>query len=572
MIACGTMIVLSISRSAYKGIEDNLRETITKSMDNIEVSNTKEEARKNWINVIEGYRDSERLFYLLNTDGTVEYPEEGIISDRFYNNMVTAAARDKVTKEFGTFVYGEGAYRVEYRGYARPIKVNGEVVYVVYMLAPSDQVKKSLASTIQIIIFSIIAAIILSIFFGFMFSSFLTKPIIALSNKARAMSKGELDNVIEVLSEDEIGELTQNFNIMAKELNHNMTQISSEKNKLETVFAHMTDGILVFDSNGILIHSNPASRNLLDLDDKNRYGEIFDIYLDMTYDDLIDYIKTEIRQHIIRLGNKYVNLCFAPYLDQNENILGTISVIQDITEHKKLEEMQKEFVANVSHELRTPLTTIKSYAETLLDGAVDEKEIAVSFLDVINHEADRMTALVQDLLELSRLDNKQTKFKMQNISLSHIVEGSVDKYQIHAKKKKQKMIYEGTASDYKIVGDAGRIEQVIKNIISNAVKYSYEEATISIQVTEKNRFIMVTIQDTGMGIPEDDLARIFDRFYRVDKARSRAMGGTGLGLAIAKEIMEYHGGHIKVNSEIGVGTSFYLYFPYEKREASKVVI
>lgn len=148
---------------------------------------------------------------------------------------------------------------------------------------------------------------------------------------------------------------------------------------------------------------------------------------------------------------------------------------------------KKEFVANVSHELRTPLTTIKSYAETLLDGAVDEKkEIAVSFLDVINHEADRMTALVQDLLELSRLDNKQTKFKMQNISLSHIVEGSVDKYQIHAKKKKkQKMIYEGTANDYKIVGDAGRIEQVIKNIISNAVKYSYEEATISIQVTEK---------------------------------------------------------------------------------------
>ncbi len=567
MIACGTMIVTSISRSAYKGIEDNLKKTITRFMDNIGTSNTKEEARKNWVSVIEGYKDSERLFYLLNTDGTVEYPEKGIISERFFNPMIMAVAHDKERKEFDTFIDGEGVYRIEYRGYASPVKVNGKVAYVVYMLAPSDQVKENLASTIKIILFAIIVAIILSMFFGLMFSSFLTKPIIALSNKARAMSEGDLDNTIEVLSEDEIGELTQNFNIMAKELNHNMIQISSEKNKLETVFTHMTDGILVFDSNGMLIHSNPASRNLLELEDKNRYDEIFDIYLDMTYDDLIEYINSEIRQHIIRLNNRYVNLCFAPYLDQHKNILGTISVIQDITEHKKLEEMQKEFVANVSHELRTPLTTIKSYAETLLDGAVDEKEIAVSFLEVINHEADRMTALVQDLLELSRLDNKQTKFKMQNISLSHIVEGSIDKYQIHAKKKNQNMIYEGTASDYKIVGDAGRIEQVIKNIISNAVKYSYEEADIIIEVTENSRFIVVTIQDTGMGIPEDDLARIFDRFYRVDKARSRAMGGTGLGLAIAKEIMEYHGGHIKVSSEVGVGTSFHLYFPHEKKEA-----
>ncbi|QUI21294.1 HAMP domain-containing protein [Vallitalea pronyensis] len=567
MIACGTMIVTSISRSAYKGIEDNLKETITKSMESIETGNTKEEVRNNWIDIIDGYKDSERLFYLLNTDGTVEYPRENIIRDRFNNSMIIAAAHDKERKEYDTFIDGEGPYRKEYRGYARPLKVNGKVAYVVYILAPSGQVKENLASTIKIIIFAIIVAIVLSIFFGFMFSSFLTKPIIALSNKARAMSEGDLVNTIEVLSEDEIGELTQNFNIMAKELNHNLTQISSEKNKLETVFAHMTDGILVFDSNGMLIHSNPASRNLLDLEEKEQYGEIFALYLDMTYDELIEYVITGTRQHIIRLGDKYVNLCFAPYLDRHENILGTISVIQDITEHKKLEEMQKEFVANVSHELRTPLTTIKSYAETLLDGAVDERELALNFLNVINHEADRMTALVQDLLELSRLDNKQTKFKMQDISLSHIVEGSVDKYQIHAKKKNQIMVYERTSDDYKITGDAGRIEQVIKNIISNAVKYSYEEATIQIEVMERGRFIVVTIQDTGMGIPEEDLSRIFDRFYRVDKARSRAMGGTGLGLAIAKEIMECHGGHIKVNSEIGVGTCFHLYFPYEKREA-----
>lgn len=570
MIACGTMIVISISRSATKRMEDRLINTIDRSMEYAKAGNTADEVKQRWMDTIDKYNNVEQKFYLLDRLGSVIYPNIDNSKDRFDKPMVKAAAYDRDINELDTLTLEEGDRRNEYKGYARPVKFNGKVIYVIYLLQVTEQDKENLRSTINIIIFAIAMAIVLSIFFGFMFSNFLTKPIIALSNKARAMSEGNLDNTIEVLSDDEIGELTQNFNIMAKELNHNLTQISSEKNKLETVFAHMTDGILVFDKNGSLIHNNPASRSLLNLENKNEYGEIFSPYLDTNYEELIEYIRGETRQHIIRISDKYVNLCFAPYLDQYENVLGCISVIQDITEHKKLEEMQKEFVANVSHELRTPLTTIKSYAETLLDGAVEEKEIAVSFLDVINHEADRMTALVQDLLELSRLDNKQTKFKMQDISLNQIVEGSVDKYQIHAKKKKQTMTYTGVSEDYKIVGDSGRIEQVIKNIISNAVKYSYDEASIHVDILEKGRFVVVKIQDTGMGIPEEDLARIFDRFYRVDKARSRAMGGTGLGLAIAKEIMEYHGGHIKVKSEVGVGTSFYLYFPYEKKEVAKI--
>ncbi|WP_458783521.1 ATP-binding protein [Vallitalea sediminicola] len=562
MIACGTMIVTRISSNAYREIEGSLEKSISTSMEAIGKSSTKQEAISKWENAIKEYRDSERKLYLLDTNGKVIFADK-IVEETYLTPMVIAAINDNTMKEFDKVYEKNKDEEKEYVGYARPIKVDEQVVAVIYMLAPSGQVKTNLYSTIKIILLAILFAIILSIAFGFMFSNFLTKPIIALSDKARDMSEGDLDNPIEVLSNDEIGELTKNFNIMAKELNHNITEISSEKNKLETVFAHMTDGILVFDTNGLLIHGNPATRNLIGLTNKNTFIDIFGDYLDTTYDRLLTRIKGGIRQHIIRIKEKYVNLCFAPYLDQNENIMGSICVIQDITKHKKLEEMQKEFVANVSHELRTPLTTIKSYAETLINGAVDDKEITVEFLNVINHESDRMTALVQDLLELSRLDNKQTKFRMQSINLSHIVEGSINKFQIHAKKKQQTMIYNSNQCDYKITGDANRIEQVIKNIISNAVKYSNEGDSITINVFEESDYIVAMIEDTGMGIPSEDLTRIFDRFYRVDKARSRAMGGTGLGLAIAKEIMDYHGGHINVTSEVGVGTCFYLYFPYE---------
>ncbi|WP_281813235.1 ATP-binding protein [Vallitalea longa] len=563
MIACGTMIVMRISNNAYKEIETGLKKSISTSMEAIGENSTKEEAIRKWEDAIGGYRDSERKLYLLDTDGKVIFADKQGNKDAYLTPMVMAAIQDTSIQKFDK-VYGRNKDdKKEYIGYASPIKVENEVVAVIYILAPSEQVKINLYSTVRIILLAILFAIVLSIVFGFMFSNFLTKPIIALSNKARDMSEGDLDNPIEVLSTDEIGELTKNFNIMATELNHNLTEISSEKNKLETVFAHMTDGILVFDTNGLLIHSNPATRKLIGLADKNSFIEIFGQYLDTTYERLLMNIKGGIRQHIIRIKEKYVNLCFAPYLDQNKNIMGSICVIQDITKHKKLEEMQKEFVANVSHELRTPLTTIKSYAETLLNGAVDDRQIALDFLNVINYESDRMTALVQDLLELSRLDNKQTKFSMQCINLSHIVESSISKFQIHAKKKQQEMVYNKTDNDYKIIGDANRIEQVIKNIISNAVKYSNEGDSITINVYEESSYVVVMIEDTGMGIPNEDLTRIFDRFYRVDKARSRAMGGTGLGLAIAKEIMDCHGGHINVTSEVGVGTCFYLYFPYE---------
>ena len=265
-------------------------------------------------------------------------------------------------------------------------------------------------------------------------------------------------------------------------------------------------------------------------------------------------------QNIIRVDDRYFNLCFAKFFSPHETLLGIICVIQDITEHKKLEAMQKDFVANVSHELRTPLTTIKSYTETLLEGALYETETALNFLQVINHESDRMTALVQDLLDLSKLDNKQVHLKIQKLNLNQLLEDSLNKFMIQIDKKNQVLIYHPSEVIFWINGDLYRLEQVLKNILSNAMKYSPETATIEIALYQHDNEVVIEVKDSGVGIPEADLLRIFERFYRVDKARSREMGGTGLGLAIAKEIMDYHKARIEVESTLGQGTTFYLYF------------
>ena len=270
---------------------------------------------------------------------------------------------------------------------------------------------------------------------------------------------------------------------------------------------------------------------------------------------------------MIQFQDSYINAVFAAYMDEERQSAGLIVVLQDMTEQKQLEEMQKEFVANVSHELRTPITTIKSYVETLLDGEAQDPEILSNFLGVINNESDRMAGLITELLELSRIDSRQVKLKIESVNLAQLVEDSVLRHQIHAEKKSQTLLYETPDVECWIQGDPSRMEQVFRNLIINAVKYSPPEATIrvGIRVDESKRQARVYVRDNGIGIEPKERDRIFERFYRVDKARSRSMGGTGLGLSIAKEIMELHGGSIQVDSIYGKGSTFWLTFPFESR-------
>lgn len=577
MIVSGTFIVTLVRNDTYERLRVEFQSAASSLKTALTELSDKEELEKELIEKIQeqGIVFKDKVIYLLDAKGNTIYTtaRQEERKEKLYTRGVMAATRGETTKELDR-VYSEDldGNTVLVRGYAEPVLMNDGTVnfilYIQYSVDKMDAVETTLNGTIVIILLAVIFAILLASLLGFLFSKNLTGPIIALTVKARDIAKGDFNqsvHSIDVRSGDEIGELAKTFNYMAEELNTTMSEITSEKNKLETVFTHMADGILVFDTNGNLIHSNPAAYNMLEVTELgNTFDQVFKYYADqMDFNVLNKLEKNRIKRYLIPVNDNYINICFATYTDRAKHSIGLIAVLQDVTEQKKLEEMQKEFVANVSHELRTPLTTIKSYAETLTNGAMEEKEIANNFLGVINHEADRMTALVQDLLELSRLDNKQTKFDMKLILLNEIVEQSIQKYQIHAQKKYQNMRYHDIDHQYKIIGDASRIEQVIKNVVSNAVKYSPEHADIDVRLIDKKDKIEVQVQDTGFGIPKEDLPRIFERFYRVDKARSRAMGGTGLGLAIAKEIMDCHGGDIRVESEDGNGTIFYLDFPIE---------
>ena len=449
--------------------------------------------------------------------------------------------------------------------YASPaLTINGEVKYVVYARMNASAMQESLAQTTQTIIVAVFLALVLAVLMAYVFAKTLTGPIHQLTVKAKLLAEGDLKQTVEVYSEDEIGQLAESFNYMASELNKTVGEAFREKNKLEAILHNMTDGVISFDKNGNISHANTVAAEMLEVDKLDftldTFTRKYDLELDEQGRDVEDGMAVQL-QYTFPVGEKYINASFSPYFNETEEIEGIVVVLQDITKQKKLDNMRKEFVANVSHETRTPLKTIKSYTETLMYGALEEKDMAMEFLNIINTETDRMSFLVRDLLQLSRFDNKQVQFKFSKVYINEFISENVRQNKIHAENKKQNLILELWPDDNAyVVADRDRVNQVINNITTNAIKYSPEGATIRIYVTEDKTYYKINVSDTGMGISKEDLPRIFERFYRVDKARSRAMGGTGLGLAIAKEIMEGHDGKLTAESEYGKGTTMTMWF------------
>ncbi len=462
----------------------------------------------------------------------------------------------------------------EWFNYAYPILDENKqtVKYVIFARMDAQSMNTSLWQQSITMAFTVVLALILTGLLGFLFANTLTDPIIMLTKKSKEIANGQLDQVIEVESKDEIGQLAESFNHMVKELRSSISNMASEKNKMEIIQHNMSDGVLAYDYNGSLIHANYSALELLNLTSIQDvpFAEMMQILcIDIT--DIRSLQNDVIKDSSFSIGEKFINANFTPYFDKDNSVDGLVVVLQDITKHKKLDDMRKEFVANVSHEIRTPLTTIKSYAETLLDGALDDRAVAVDFLEVINSETDRMTLLVKDLLDLTRFDSKQLKMEMQSVDLITLLKKCIRQNIILAEKKNQTMDYEDFDAKFIINGDPYRINQVFTNIISNAIKYTNENGKINISIEETDKYFRIYIKDSGMGIPKEDLPRIFERFYRVDKARSRQMGGTGLGLAIAREIMEAHSGKILATSEVGRGTTMILRFSKTVNESTETV-
>ena len=352
---------------------------------------------------------------------------------------------------------------------------------------------------------------------------------------------------------------------LINESEENVKEVSTQKKQIETMLLHMTDGILAFDMDGKISLTNPAATRLLRImPEDDTFEKIFGKYnIDVNLEKVIYLENWTSTAQRATIGDHYIYMFFAPLRNEDETPNGVIVVIQDITEHVKLDNMRKEFVADVSHELKTPITSIMGYADTLLEGEYD-KETQEKFLNVISTEARRMAKLVTDLLTLSKYDNDEDRTKKVEFDLGELVKKCQEKLQIEMKKKHQNAECFVTANIPLVYADKDGIERVVLNIITNSIKYTQEKGTIKMYVGYIYNDAYVKIIDNGLGIPEEDLNRIFERFYRVDKSRTREMGGTGLGLSIAKEILDKNNGSIEKKKKKDQGTEVVIRIPIKK--------
>lgn len=443
---------------------------------------------------------------------------------------------------------------------------DGALKGILYLRADLSDIYENLDKAKMILTQATLMALLITVVLGYFIAKSVTEPIMDVTVKAEQMAKGDFRQTVEVKSDDEIGRLAEMFNYLREKLDITLSEISSEKSKLETILRYMADGLIAVDNQGKIIHANPAAMRMLHLSEIDIQNKHYDDIIGVLNEKLMlssikqDESKGEGRENI-RINDSVFLASYAPFRDEKGTSNGIVMIIQDITERQKLDNMRKEFVANVSHELKTPLTSIKSYTETLLEGALEDKKLAKEFLNVINSETDRMDRLVRDLLQLSRLDYEKEEWNKKESNLVKIVENAIVKVSITAKNKQQKLSFVYEEEAFICWVDKDKIEQVILNILTNAIKYTPEHGQIKILLTGDEGQAVLAIKDNGIGIPQKDISRVFERFYRVDKARSRMLGGTGLGLSIAKQILEAHNGTIDLRSEEGKGTEVIITLP-----------
>lgn len=419
---------------------------------------------------------------------------------------------------------------------------------------------------IAIIAVFTVAFIILSIIIVLFTTKVITKPIYKLIKSAEKMAEADETTNIPLHTSKgntEIDALIYSFENITAGLKNNLNEVTRQKNQIETILRHMTDGIIAFNLDGKIMQINPAAEEQLGLKNVDRldFDKIFKSIDDEIELEKIVYLENWTHsEKQINMEDKYLKISFAPFKDEIDRPAGVMTLIQDITEHVKLDNMRKEFIADVSHELKTPLTSVLGYAETLANSDYDP-ELQEKFLSVITSETIRMTKLVNDLLMLSKYDNAETKWEKTEFDLGDLVKKCQENLQIEANKKKQKLECFVTSNVPPVYADKDGIERVVLNILSNSIKYTDDGGNIKIYVGFVYNDAYIKIIDNGIGIPQKDLERIFDRFYRVDKARTRKMGGTGLGLSIAKEVLDKNNGRIDIKSVVNSGTEVVITLP-----------
>ncbi|GAE34438.1 cell wall metabolism sensor histidine kinase WalK [Halalkalibacter akibai] len=449
---------------------------------------------------------------------------------------------------------------------AVPIKSDDGPVGALYIEASMEGIYGQMRQINSILLSGTFIALIISVVLVILLARTITGPIFDMRRQALRMGRGDFSKQVKVYSADEISQLATSFNELTLKLQDATLTRDREQKRLKSVLTHMTDGVIASDKNGRIILLNKRAEELLKLSNQSVLGEMLTNVLRLpeavSLEDLEELPDSLLLDFSSDDEEYLLEAKFSIIQEENGPINGFITVVHDVTEQEKIEQERREFVANVSHELRTPLTTMKSYLEALEDGAMNDKELGPRFLGVTQNETERMIRLVNDLLQLSKIDSHDYKFSFQLINMGSLLNDIIDRFEMIALDKKIRFNRKIANTPVYVRVAPDKLTQVLDNIISNAMKYSPEGGDIKIQMLQKNEHLQISISDQGMGIPRESQTKIFDRFYRVDKARARSVGGTGLGLAIAKELIHVHNGEIWAESEYGAGTTIYITLPY----------
>lgn len=445
------------------------------------------------------------------------------------------------------------------------IKNKGKVIGAIYLVADIESVYKQVDDITNIFITGTLIAMIITAVLGILLSRTITKPIVEMKRQAYAMARGNYSRKVKVYGVDEIGELADSFNTLTKRVQEAQAMTEGERRKLSSVLAYMTDGVIATDRRGKVILINTPAEKMLRVKHESANGrsiiDVLDIGDTYQFEDLME-VDGSLTMDRSTFDKPYVLRANFSVIQRETGFNnGVIAVLHDITDQEKVDQERRDFVSNVSHELRTPLTSMHSYLEALSDGAWEDKEIAPRFLEVTQNETERMIRLVNDLLKLSRMDGGREQLEKSFVNFTDFFNHIIDRFEMM--KKETIMFKRHIPREPVIIEiDEDKVMQVLDNIISNANKYSPDGGRISFYLKKFEDEIEVSISDEGLGVPDEDLANVFDRFFRVDKARSREMGGTGLGLAIAREVIEAHGGRIWAERNKTKGTIIKFTLPY----------
>ena len=443
---------------------------------------------------------------------------------------------------------------------AVPITSNGGVAGVARVALPLTQIDKSLQHINRVIIIGAVIAAVIAILLAFQILRITTEPVKKLTQLSKKMAQGELDQEIQITSRDEVGELARAFNQMAARLKEMVALLTNERDRMATILSNIDDAILMVDGDGKITTMNRTAENIFQISEKKALGHTFiEIVRDHELNELVQHCRSTGIQQTgaveIKLKKRFLSAIATPLPGNG----GCLVHIQDLTELRRLEMIRQNFISNISHELRTPIASVKALAETLNEGAIEDPSVAKDFLSRINVEVDKLAQMVQELGELSRIESGEAPLQKKPVNIAGAIEHAVDRLRAQADRAGLNLDFVIPSALPKVMADEARVEQVLVNLIHNAIKFTPAGGRISISANARDSDILVSVSDTGVGIPAEDLPRIFERFYKADKSRSG--GGTGLGLAIAKHIVEAHGGRIWAESVEGRGSIFNFTLP-----------